>query len=117
MPVLITEEIYLKQIFTNLIENALKYHDKTQGTITIHCERKDTFYEFTVKDDGPGIDPKFHEKIFKMYYSLHSAADKNSTGLGLSIIKKITSEKGGKVWVESQGRGASFIFTWPAETA
>jgi signal transduction histidine kinase len=116
MPVLETEEIYLRQIFTNLIDNAIKYHDQSVGKIEISAKSHKTFYEFKVKDDGPGIAEKYHEKIFKMYYSLNTSASKDSTGLGLSIIKKITSEKGGKVWVESRGRGTSFIFTWPAQT-
>jgi signal transduction histidine kinase len=116
MPVLETEEIYLRQIFTNLIDNAIKYHDQSVGKIEISAKSHKTFYEFKVKDDGPGIAEKYHEKIFKMYYSLNTSASKDSTGLGLSIIKKITSEKGGKVWVESGGRGTSFIFTWPAQT-
>ncbi|QHT66597.1 GHKL domain-containing protein [Rhodocytophaga rosea] len=115
MPMLHTEEIYLRQIFTNLLENAIKYHDKTEGNISISSQQKGSFFEFAVKDDGPGIDEEHHEKIFKMYYSLHTSGVKDSTGLGLSIIKKITSEKGGKVWVESKGRGSTFIFTWPAE--
>jgi signal transduction histidine kinase len=116
MPVLHTEEIYLRQIFTNLIENAIKYHDTQQGIIAISAIEKEKFIEFAVKDDGPGIPEEYHDKIFQMYYSLHTSSN-DSTGLGLSIIRKITSEKGGKVWVESQGRGATFIFSWPAETA
>jgi signal transduction histidine kinase len=115
MPVLHTEEIYLRQIFTNLIENAIKYHDKSEGNISISSHKRVNFFEFHVADDGPGIEEAHHEKIFKMYYSLHNSGVKDSTGLGLSIIKKITSEKGGKVWVESKGRGSTFIFTWPAE--
>lgn len=115
MPVLHTEEIYLRQIFTNLIENAIKYHDKTEGNIDITSQQKGDFLEFAVKDDGPGIEEEYHEKVFKMYYSLHNSGVKDSTGLGLSIIKKITSEKGGKAWVESQGRGSTFFFTWPVE--
>jgi signal transduction histidine kinase len=115
MPVLETEEIYLRQIFTNLIDNAIKYHDLKEGKIEIQSEKKGNFFEFAVKDDGPGIPEKYHEKIFQMYYAVNSSASSNSTGLGLSIIKKITSEKGGKVWIESEGRGSTFIFTWPAE--
>jgi signal transduction histidine kinase len=117
MPILETEEIYLRQIFTNLIDNAIKYHDQRNGKIEISASHNKNFFEFAVKDDGPGIAEKYHDKIFQMYYSLNSSALKDSTGLGLSIIKKITSEKGSKVWVESQGRGSTFIFTWPAEMA
>lgn len=114
MPVLETEDIYLQQIFSNLIENAIKYHDQEKGNIEISCLSKDTFFEFAIADDGPGIPPQYHDKIFKIYYSLNGSTAKNSTGLGLSIVKKITSEKGGKVWVESQGRGSTFHFTWPS---
>lgn len=117
MPLLHTEEIYLRQIFTNLIENGIKYHDVSEGKIEISANNKGNFFEFVVTDDGPGIADAYHEKIFQMYYSINPSASSNSTGLGLSIIKKITSEKGGKVWIESKGRGSTFIFTWPVEKA
>jgi signal transduction histidine kinase len=113
LPVLVAEEIYLQQLFSNLISNAIKYHDRPDGTIAIHCRDNGDFYQFSVADDGPGIAAQYHDKIFRMYYTHNGASAKDSTGLGLAIVQKITAEKGGKAWVESTGRGATFYFTWP----
>ncbi|MES2732358.1 MAG: sensor histidine kinase [Bacteroidota bacterium] len=113
MPTLMAEEIYLQQIFSNFISNAIKYHDRLTGTIQISCQQAGAFYQFSVSDDGPGILPQFQKKIFKIFYSINPSANTNSTGLGLSIIRRITEEKGGSAWVDSQGRGSTFHFTWP----
>ena len=73
--------------------------------------------EFSVKDDGPGIDPQYHDKIFVIFQTLQSKDDNESTGVGLSIVKKIIKEAGGDIRVESNiGEGASFIFTWPKKS-
>src|SRR5688572_18156761 len=113
MPVLFTEEIFLRQIFNNLINNAIKHHDKPEGKIKISCEQENDFLKCCVSDDGPGILPADQQRIFNQFETLNDANLSASTGLGLTIIKKITIEKGGNVWVESEGRGASFVFTWP----
>jgi signal transduction histidine kinase len=113
MPILKTEEIYLQQIFSNLIGNALKYHDHPNGNVKVGWQKTGNYTEFNVSDDGPGILPQHQEKIFKIFFSLQQAANEDSSGLGLAIIKRIIEEKGGRVWVESQGRGARFCFTWP----
>jgi len=113
MPVLETEEIYLQQIFTNLIGNAIKYHDQASGKVSVGFRILGSFVEFSVSDDGPGILPQYQEKIFKIFYSIHRTTNQDSSGLGLAIIKRITEEKGGRVWVESAGRGTRFSFTWP----
>jgi signal transduction histidine kinase len=66
-----------------------------------------------VRDNGPGIDSEFHEKIFIIFQTLQARDKVESTGVGLAIVKKIIEEKGGKVWVESEkGKGTSFYFTW-----
>ena len=114
MPVLFTEEVFLRQIFNNLINNAIKHHDKPNGKIKISCEREDEFLKCRVSDDGPGILPADQQRIFNQFETLNDVNLSASTGLGLTIIKKITMEKGGNVWVESEGRGATFVFTWPA---
>lgn len=113
MPVMVTEEIYLQQIFTNLISNALKYHDQPSGKIQVGWQLDGDLVQFTVSDDGPGILPQYHEKIFKIFYSIHRSTSQDSSGLGLAIIKRITEERGGKVWVHSEGRGSQFCFSWP----
>jgi signal transduction histidine kinase len=113
MPVLDTEEIYLHQVFSNLLNNAVKYNDQPEGVIQIECERQNHSYQFCIADNGPGIPAEFHEKVFKIFYTLNEHQTEDSSGLGLSIVKKIVTEKGGKVWLESEGRGTRFYFTWP----
>lgn len=117
LPVLYTQEIYLYQIFSNLIGNAVKYHDKPkEASIIIHCTiRPDTIY-FTVEDNGPGIGAEDQEQVFSKYETLGQYLSRpDSSGLGLAIVQRILEEKKGKVWVESEGRGSRFIFTWPSE--
>jgi signal transduction histidine kinase len=114
MPVLFTVRIHLQQVFSNLISNAVKYHDKPTGKIEISCREEDKFFRFSVKDDGPGIDPDYHERIFVIFQTLQERDALESTGVGLAIVKKIIQRQGGIVQVESEeGAGANFIFTWP----
>jgi signal transduction histidine kinase len=117
LPELDTEEIYLQQIFSNLIGNALKYHDKTEGNITIGAQKQAGAYTFCVADDGPGIPPDRQERIFERFYTTGNTDSGESTGLGLSIVKKIVAHKGGRIWVQSEGRGTAFCLTWPVEHA
>lgn len=113
IPVLITERILLQQVFTNLISNAIKYHHTKEGYITV-TYRNGEQHEFTVKDDGPGIDPAYHKKIFEMFQTLQERDAFESTGVGLALVKKIVEDKGGVVKVDSEpGHGAAFTFTWP----
>jgi len=115
MPVLYTQEVYLYQVFSNIIGNAIKYHDAPeQALVEISYSLLDNFIEFTVQDNGPGIPQEAQENIFDMYDTGVNFARTDSTGLGLSIVKKIILEKGGRVWVTSEGRGSTFAFTWPA---
>ncbi|VEP15665.1 Bacteriophytochrome (Light-regulated signal transduction histidine kinase) [Hyella patelloides LEGE 07179] len=113
MPTLKTEALLLQQVFSNLISNAIKYHPQQKGKITISVKEQDKFYEFAVSDDGLGIDPQYHERIFTIFQTLQARDTIESTGIGLSIVKKIVEGQGGKIWVESQlGEGATFYFTW-----
>ncbi|MBK0402351.1 sensor histidine kinase [Adhaeribacter sp. BT258] len=114
MPVLLTEEIFLRQIFNNLINNAIKHHDQPGGNIWINCEADPEFLTFSVTDDGPGISAADQDRIFNQFETISNSGGSANMGLGLSIIKKITLEKGGKVWVQSEGRGSRFVFNWPA---
>ncbi|NLJ06594.1 MAG: PAS domain S-box protein [Sphingobacteriales bacterium] len=114
LPVLETEQITLQQVFSNLISNAVKYHDKPKGNVEIRCFENDNMVEFMVKDDGPGIPEEYHEKIFGIFQTIEARDTVESTGIGLSIVKKIIEEKGGKIWIESkEGKGTTFHFTWP----
>jgi|GEM_PF-1670663 len=114
LPVLFTEQIYLHQIFSNLISNAIKYHDKEHGNIWIEHGLTDSCCEFTVADDGAGIPEQKKEEIFNMFSTIRSKKSVDSTGMGLAIVKKIIESKGGSIKVEDNlGAGSKFIFTWP----
>lgn len=114
MPVLNTSKIMLLQVFSNLISNAIKYNDKPAGLITIRCAELHAHYEFRVEDNGPGIPAEYQEKVFVIFQTLQSRDKKESTGIGLTIVKRIVEEHGGKIWIESkEGNGSKFVFTWP----
>ena len=115
-PTITTEKILLEQVFTNLISNALKYNHKPDATISITFQDLGASYQFAVSDNGPGIPEKFHKKIFGVFQTILSRDTRESTGVGLSIVQKIITEKNGNVWVESApDQGATFYFTWPKE--
>jgi len=116
MPVLFTVKIQLQQVFSNLISNAIKYHDKPQGQITVSCQEEKHTYLFSVTDDGPGIEPEYHDRIFVIFQTLQERDAVESTGVGLAIVKKIIERRGGSIRVKSElEQGATFIFTWPKE--
>ena len=113
MPVLQTEALLLQQVFSNLISNAIKHHDRDDGTIEILAQKKEDYYQFAVIDDGLGIAPEHQEKIFAIFQTLQSKDTRESTGIGLSIVKKIIDNQGDKIWLDSElGRGTTFHFTW-----
>lgn len=105
----------LEQIFSNLLNNAIKHHDRDEGSVTVTWIENSKFIEFSVLDDGPGIPEKFHKKIFTMFQTLKPRDVTEGTGLGMSIIRKLTELQGGSIWVESNEgqRGTKFKFTWP----
>lgn len=120
LPTLVTNRTQLQQVFTNLISNAIKYHDHpSTGHITIGCDEvPGDLYRFSVQDDGPGIAPEYHERIFVIFQTLVERDALESTGVGLAIVKKIVERQGGRIWVESaEGQGATFYFTWPKQAA
>lgn len=114
MPVLKTHKVPLRQVFANLISNAIKHRDFDQGKITIDVEELTEFYKFSVADDGPGIPAEFHEKIFVIFQTLYPRDTRENTGIGLSIVKKILETQGGIIDLESSpDSGTTFYFTWP----
>jgi len=116
LPKFSTEKLLLQQVFSNLISNAVKYTPVKNGKITISCVERGIFYEFSVTDAGVGIEEEYHEKIFEIFQTLREKHDKESTGIGLAIVKKIIEDKHCTVKVNSaKGKGATFIFTWPKE--
>ncbi|WP_423149444.1 sensor histidine kinase [Rubrolithibacter danxiaensis] len=114
MPVVTAEKIYLEQIFTNLISNAIKYHDKELGLISITFKETEKTFEFSVKDNGPGIEPEYHDKIFLIFQTLKERDSFESTGIGLTIVKKILDDKNCFIKLASKpGKGSTFTFSWP----
>jgi signal transduction histidine kinase len=114
LPLLYTERLPLYQVFVNLVSNAVKYHNKEKGNVRIFCRAEKDHFRFFVHDDGPGIDPLYHDKIFVIFQTLQRRDDFESTGIGLSIVKKILDDRGMSIQVESQqGKGSTFSFTWP----
>ncbi|MEO0646267.1 MAG: PAS domain S-box protein [Cyanobacteria bacterium J06650_10] len=114
LPTLEAKKAPLTQIFFNLINNAITHHHRTEGIVQVSARELDSFYEFAVTDDGPGIEAIYHEKIFVIFQTLQSRDELESTGIGLSLVKKIVSAEGGTVSVESKpGEGSTFKVTWP----
>jgi len=113
LPELITERLKLEQVFSNLISNAVKYSKSDNQSIEIRCQKVGTFYEFSVADNGIGIDPEYHQKIFEIFQTLREKNEMESTGVGLAIVKKIIDDQGEQIHVESKlGEGTKFTFTW-----
>ena len=98
----------------NLISNALKHHDRDTGHVTVSMRRVDGEAEFRVADDGPGIAPKFHDRIFVIFQTLARRDEVETSGIGLAIVKKRVTDNGGRIRVESAppARGTTFVFTW-----
>lgn len=110
LPIVRGDITKFKQIFQNLVSNAIKFSDKEKGIIEIDFVEEGSFYLFSVKDNGIGINKKHHDKIFKIFQSLNKS--KESTGIGLSIVKKIVELYEGDIWLESEeGKGSTFYFT------
>jgi len=102
------------QLLQNLLSNALKFKRKNPVLIEIGAKEKGKFIEFYVKDNGIGIAPEYHSKIFEIFERLHTKSDYKGTGIGLALCKKIVEQGGGKIWVESKlKKGATFYFTLP----
>lgn len=114
MPTLMAPKAALERVFRNLISNALKHHDRSSGRVVISGCQRDGCYEFSVADDGPGISPEYHQRIFQMFQTLRPRDQVEGSGMGLTIAKKTVEQFGGTIAVVSQPpvRGTTFIFTW-----
>lgn len=105
----------LRQIFGNIIDNAVKHNDKPECVITVSCRADEQCYEFCVKDNGPGIEPGRTGHIFRLFENFRNERE-DSYGIGLSIVKKLVTQGNGTIRVESEyGNGTAFIFTIPRE--
>ncbi len=116
LPVLVCDRIRLTEVFANLVSNAIKYNDKPACRIEIDCRTTESEYEFAVKDNGPGIEPQYHQKIFEIFQRLGRKEEQEGTGVGLAIVKKVVELHHGRIWVDSTvGVGTTFYFTIPKE--
>jgi PAS domain S-box-containing protein len=108
LPTLKADRFRIQQLFQNIISNAVNYIDKSSGIVSIGCSETSDDYLFSIRDNGPGIAKENQEKIFKIFQSIETT-DK-STGLGLSIVKKIVELYNGEIWIESEmGQGTTFF--------
>ncbi|MFN8465311.1 MAG: PAS domain-containing protein [Caldilineaceae bacterium] len=124
LPILYTDRVPLETVLRNLIQNAIKHHDNPERacvSITaapVAAEQgteQGLVVEFAVADDGPGIAPEYHERIFKLFQTLRPRDQVEGSGMGLSVVKKTVESRGGTVRLVSQaGAGAAFYFTWPS---
>ncbi len=113
-PVLFGPRPPLEVIIRNLVSNAIKHHDRDAGSVRILVEDGEDAIRLTVTDDGPGIPPQFHQRVFRMFQTLKPRDEVEGSGIGLSIVSKIVDHFGGTVSLESSGeRGAAFSFPWP----
>jgi PAS domain S-box-containing protein len=114
LPTLDTKRLLLSQVFTNLIGNGIKHHDRVDGSIHIAAAECGNFYEFAIADDGPGIALEHQDRMFKIFQAVNPQNRSDSTGIGLAIVKKIIEAEGGTIRLESLvGKGTTFYFTWP----
>ncbi len=110
LPTLFADRTKIHQLIQNFLSNAVVHIEREEGLVEIGCEDRDTHWEFSIKDNGVGIPKEYHEKIFKIFQSVGNK--ERSTGIGLSIVKKIIDLYQGKVWLESEiGVGTTFFFT------
>jgi PAS domain S-box-containing protein len=113
LPTLSTRRLLLFQVFANLIGNGIKHHDRLDGSIVISIEDRGDCYEFAVSDDGSGIAPEHHDRIFTIFQAVNPQNRADSTGIGLAIVKKIIEGEGGQIWLDREVKqGARFCFTW-----
>jgi len=109
-----TSPIWINEIFSNLIENAIKYNDKEICTIEFGYENGADFHTLCIKDNGKGVSEKYHDRIFKLFQTLDNKEENPSAGIGLAIVKKIIVELGGAVWIESEkNKYFTIYFTIP----
>jgi len=115
LPVVTADGGQLSQLFQNLIGNAIKFHGEEPPRVHVSVELRNNEWQFSVLDNGIGVDPQYAERIFVIFQRLHNREEYPGTGIGLAVCKKIVERHGGRIWVQSPiGRGSIFYFTLPA---
>ncbi|WP_438016326.1 PAS domain S-box protein [Sorangium sp. So ce315] len=118
LPVLRTERVPLQQVFMNLISNALKHARRADARVRVGHRDAGQLHEFFVEDNGPGIAPELHDRVWGLFQTLEARDKVEGTGIGLSVVKKIVESRGGRIWIDSApGQGATFRFTWQKREA
>lgn len=116
LPVITCGKTRIMQVFQNLLSNTIKYMDKPEGRVKIGCVEEDDHWVFSVSDNGPGIEKKYFDKIFQIFQTLSPKDEYESSGVGLTVTKKIVELHGGRIWVESEpGHGSTFFFSLPKQ--
>lgn len=114
LPVVLAERVPLQQVFMNLIGNALKHAERADVRLEVRATDEGSAWEFALKDNGPGIAPEYHERVWGIFQTLQPRDRVEGTGIGLSVVKKVVETRGGRVWLDSkEGEGATFFFRWP----
>jgi signal transduction histidine kinase len=114
MPTLDTERVPLLQVFQNLVGNAIKHSGRSDVTVRLSVRDGGDSYEFSVSDNGIGIPPQFHSKVWEMFQTLQPRDKVEGAGMGLALVKKNIENREGRTWLESDGQhGATFYFSWP----
>ncbi|MFO0576607.1 MAG: PAS domain S-box protein [Polyangia bacterium] len=113
LPRLFAERLPLSQVFSNLISNSLKHAGRPDVTIRVRSDDDGDSWRFTIADDGRGIPAPYRERVFELFQTLEARDRVESTGIGLSIVRKVVEGRGGRVWIDDSPTGATFRFTWP----
>ena len=118
LPEVLADASQLGQVFQNLIANAVKFRGEERPRVEVGARREGDVWELSVSDNGIGIDPEFHDRVFVIFQRLHERGRYSGSGIGLAIVKKIVERHGGRIWIDSAlGEGTRFCFTMPAADA